>query len=91
MSIFERERSARTRNDMPEFKPYVYRGTGRDQMPFLGDEALAPYRGGYEQWVPSMPRGGARPGRREIQPSDWCRRCGYKHDSQGHRIVCGES
>lgn len=48
-------------NGRPERKGYTYNGTGQDQMPWLGDEALAPYRVDYQQWIPDPRLGRSAP------------------------------
>jgi hypothetical protein len=72
------DRAAATRNGLPGWKPYVYRGTGQDQKPYLGDEALAPYRGGYEQWIPDFARGSSA-GRMPTEP------CGTRSAYRRHK------
>jgi hypothetical protein len=68
------------RNGLPERVNYAYQGTGSDVIP-LSSDALAPYKGGYEQWLPEFARGNSR-------RKDTCK-CGYKWLSQNCRALCG--
>ena len=69
------------RNGMPERVNYVYRGTGEDQMPYLGEDDLKPYKGETEPYLPDFPRGSSK-------PSGKCEDCGYKPASPNHKILC---
>ena len=72
------------RNGLPPRIDYAYQGTGRDQMPHINGEALKPYAGGYEQWLPQFPRGN-----RKARTGDACRNCGYKRGGRNCRSLCG--
>lgn len=52
------------RNGVPERVNYTPRKGAVDQMPHLTAEDLAPYAGGYEEWLPGFTRGFKRGSRR---------------------------
>ena len=72
------------RNGLPPRTGYTYRGTGNDQGPNLSAEQLAPYAGGYEQWLPGFARGNNR-----APDGDACPDCTYKRGGRNCRAACG--
>lgn len=76
---------SQARNGLPPRTDYTYQGTGKDRGPNLSAEQLAPYQGGYEQWLPQFARGLNRP-RRSTDP---CPGCGYKSGGRNCQVLCG--
>ena len=62
-----------SRNGLPEPKPYVYRGSGRDDItpPRLREQLD-------RQELEAI----------EVTPAGKCCQCGYKATSQNHRTLC---
>jgi hypothetical protein len=72
------------RNGLPPSRDYTYQGTGKDRGPNLSAEQLAPYQGGYEQWLPQFAHGARR-----ARTGDACPGCGYKSGGRNCQVICG--